>query len=112
MAPAGSEHEPRLTTGEDLQAICAGMVIPHDAPVTLAEYDPQWPALFDREAARIRAVLGDAAVRVEHRLFNGPPSPAWSPAAAIRVSTSRRPVLQTTRRWSRRCRLDCELRSL
>jgi len=30
------------------------------------EYDPRWPALFDREAARIRAVLGAAAVRVEH----------------------------------------------
>jgi GrpB-like predicted nucleotidyltransferase (UPF0157 family) len=66
MAPADSEYEPRLSTEEDLQAICVGKVIPHDAPVTLAEYDPQWPALFDREAARIRAVLGDAAVRVEH----------------------------------------------
>ncbi len=66
MVPADSEDEPRLTTEEDLQAISVGKVVPHNAPITLAEYDPQWPALFDREAARIRAVLGDAAVRVEH----------------------------------------------
>jgi GrpB-like predicted nucleotidyltransferase (UPF0157 family) len=66
MAPADSGHEPRLTTEEDLRGISVGEVIPHNAPVTLAEYDPQWPALFDREAAPIRAVLGGTAVRVEH----------------------------------------------
>ena len=66
MAPADGDYEPRLTTEEDLQATCVGKVIPHDAPITLVEYDPRWPALFDREAARIRAVLGAAAVRVEH----------------------------------------------
>ena len=66
MAPAESEYEPQLTTEEDLQATRIGKVIPHDAPITLAEYDPQWPALYDREAARIRAVLGDTAMRVEH----------------------------------------------
>jgi len=66
MAPADSDYEPPLAVEEDLQAICVGKVIPHDAPITLAEYDPRWPALFDREAARIRAVLGDTAVRVEH----------------------------------------------
>ena len=46
MAPADSEYEPRLSTEEDLQAISVGKVIPRNAPVTLAEYDPQWPALF------------------------------------------------------------------
>lgn len=66
MSPAANEYEPQLTTEEDLQAITLERVIPHNAPITLAEYDPQWPALFDREAARIQAVLGDAAVRVEH----------------------------------------------
>jgi GrpB-like predicted nucleotidyltransferase (UPF0157 family) len=66
MAPADSGQEPQLTTDEDLQAIAIEKVIPHNAPITLAEYDPRWPALFDREAARIRAVLGAAAVLVEH----------------------------------------------
>jgi len=66
MSPAESEHEPQLTTEGDLQAIVIGEVVPHNAPITLADYDPRWPALFDRQAARIRAVLGDIAVRVEH----------------------------------------------
>ena len=39
---------------------------PHDAPVTLAEYDPQWPVLFEREAARIRRLVGDEVVQLEH----------------------------------------------
>jgi GrpB-like predicted nucleotidyltransferase (UPF0157 family) len=66
MSPPENECNARLTTDEDLQAIAVGTVIPHNAPITLAEYDPEWPVLFDREAARIRVVLGDTAVRVEH----------------------------------------------
>jgi GrpB-like predicted nucleotidyltransferase (UPF0157 family) len=38
----------------------------HNAPVTLTDYDPSWPALFAREAARIRALLGDTALLMEH----------------------------------------------
>lgn len=30
------------------------------------EYDPKWPKLFDREANRIRLVLGNKALRIEH----------------------------------------------
>ena len=66
MSPPENECKARLTTDEDLQAIAVGKVIPHNAPITLAEYDPELPVLFDREAARIRVVLGDTAVRVEH----------------------------------------------
>ena len=51
---------------EQLQAVTVGQRVPHNAPVTLAEYDPGWPALFDREAARVRAALGDTVVRLEH----------------------------------------------
>ena len=37
-----------------------------DGPVRLAEYDPQWPVLYEREAARIRSVLGDRVLALEH----------------------------------------------
>ena len=37
-----------------------------DGKIRLADYDPAWPALFEREAARIRAVLGDRVLRLEH----------------------------------------------
>ncbi len=38
----------------------------HDAPIHLAPYDPAWPVLYDREAARIRAALGDRVRVLEH----------------------------------------------
>jgi GrpB-like predicted nucleotidyltransferase (UPF0157 family) len=34
--------------------------------MTLAEYDPDWPRMFGREAARLRSALGAAALRIEH----------------------------------------------
>lgn len=53
-------------TAEELRAATVGEPTRLDGPVLLAEYDPVWPALFEREAARIRDTLGPAALRVEH----------------------------------------------
>lgn len=51
---------------EDLQKVTVGERKPHNAPITLLEYDPRWPKLFDREANRVRSALGNKALRVEH----------------------------------------------
>ncbi len=40
--------------------------VPTPGQIVIVDYDPQWPALFRREAARIRAVLGQHALRIEH----------------------------------------------
>lgn len=37
-----------------------------DDPVLLASYNPQWPGLYGREADRIRSVLGDRVLLLEH----------------------------------------------
>jgi len=55
-----------MTSDEDLQKNTIGELVPHNAQIPLADYDPNWPALFAREETRIRAALGDAALRVEH----------------------------------------------
>jgi GrpB-like predicted nucleotidyltransferase (UPF0157 family) len=34
--------------------------------VQVVDYDPAWPGLFQREAERIRAVLGERVVQLEH----------------------------------------------
>jgi GrpB-like predicted nucleotidyltransferase (UPF0157 family) len=34
--------------------------------IELVEYDPRWPALYAREERRIRSILGDRALRIEH----------------------------------------------
>jgi GrpB-like predicted nucleotidyltransferase (UPF0157 family) len=38
----------------------------HNAPIQLIEYSAQWPALFTREAERIRTTLGERALQLEH----------------------------------------------
>lgn len=38
----------------------------HNAPIFLAPSDPEWPAWYAREEARIRSILGERVVRIEH----------------------------------------------
>ena len=53
-------------TDEEIRASTVGELKPHAAPIDLAEYDAEWPRLFEREEARIRTALGDAVRRLEH----------------------------------------------
>jgi len=49
--------------------IAAARIGPPDVlggPITLVEYDPAWPRLYDREAVRIHVALGDRALLIEH----------------------------------------------
>jgi GrpB-like predicted nucleotidyltransferase (UPF0157 family) len=55
----------------------------HDAPVRLADYDPEWPVLFEREAARIRGALGSVAVEVHHVGSTSVPGLAAKPVIDI-----------------------------
>jgi GrpB-like predicted nucleotidyltransferase (UPF0157 family) len=54
------------TDDEYLQKVTVGERKPHNAPITLAEYDSRWPAMYEQEANRIRSTLGNKALRVEH----------------------------------------------
>ena len=38
----------------------------HNAPIQLVDYRAEWPALFVREANRVRATLGDRVLMLEH----------------------------------------------
>lgn len=67
------------SSDEALEKISVGALAPHDAPITLAEYDQDWPRLFAREAARIRTVLGDRAVLIEHAGSTSVPGLAAKP---------------------------------
>ena len=58
---------PEPMTEEELRAITiGGEPTQLNGPVHLAQYDPQWPAQFARQEARIRAALGDLVVEVYH----------------------------------------------
>jgi GrpB-like predicted nucleotidyltransferase (UPF0157 family) len=49
-----------------IRAATVGQVQVHNAPIELAEYDPEWPRLYEREAKRIRGALGDRVLQLEH----------------------------------------------
>ncbi len=51
---------------EYIRKVTVGELKRHDAPITLVEHDPRWAKLFEREAERIRGLLGGSALLVEH----------------------------------------------
>jgi GrpB-like predicted nucleotidyltransferase (UPF0157 family) len=59
-------REVPLTSEEDIRRATVGPVVFRNAPIVLVDYDPRWPAMFDREASRIRAALASLAIRLEH----------------------------------------------
>jgi GrpB-like predicted nucleotidyltransferase (UPF0157 family) len=49
-----------------LDSISVGGPKPLTQPIEIRDYDPEWPALYAREEERIRSLLGDRVVRIEH----------------------------------------------
>jgi GrpB-like predicted nucleotidyltransferase (UPF0157 family) len=68
---ATSEAAMRAVTIGELQVLAG--------PVHLAEYDPAWPGLFEREAVRIRSALGDVVRLLEHAGSTSVPGLAAKP---------------------------------
>lgn len=61
-----SENSSTPRSDEELQKLTVGELKPHNAPITIVEYDPSWPELFKREANSIRSVFGSKALQIEH----------------------------------------------
>jgi GrpB-like predicted nucleotidyltransferase (UPF0157 family) len=53
-------------TVEEIAQATVGAVERLTTPIEIADYDPEWPALFERERARIESALGDRAQVIEH----------------------------------------------
>ena len=54
-----------------------------DGPITIVEYDPAWPGLYEREAERIRGALGGQARLLEHAGSTSVPGLAAKPIIDI-----------------------------
>jgi len=64
-------HESRASRGqphteEQIRATRLVELKPLVGRIVLADYDPAWPRLFEREAQRVRAALGDRALSIDH----------------------------------------------
>ena len=70
-------------TEAEIRAATIGELTPHSAPILLADYDDEWPRLFEREAERIRATLGERALKVEHVGSTSVPGLAAKPVIDI-----------------------------
>jgi GrpB-like predicted nucleotidyltransferase (UPF0157 family) len=55
--PSSAERAIRTTVGQPVAV---------NGPITIVPYDATWPAQYEREAARIRAALGERIVSLEH----------------------------------------------
>ena len=51
---------------DELEAVNVGPARPFSGKITVAPYDPEWPKLYERAAERIRSILGDKVLLLEH----------------------------------------------
>ena len=51
---------------DELAAVTVGPPKHFSGKISIAPYDPEWPKLYGREAERIRAILGDKVLLLEH----------------------------------------------
>jgi len=62
-----------------------GLIEPRPA-IEVVDYDADWPSMFEAEASRLRAGLGELAVRIEHVGSTSVPGLAAKPIVDIQVS--------------------------
>lgn len=70
-------------TGEEIRTSTLGDLEPLSDKIRIADYDPCWPKLFHREAARIGTALGPQALRIEHTGSTSVPNLAAKPIIDI-----------------------------
>lgn len=80
---AQSPRNPKPRTEEEIRAYTIGELKPLAGLIQIVEYDPQWPELFAREAERLRSVLRDQALRIEHAGSTSVPGLAAKPIIDI-----------------------------
>lgn len=56
--------------------------------IEIVDFDPQWPALFEEEAARLREALGSLALRIDHNGSTSVPGLAAKPVIDIQISVA------------------------
>jgi GrpB-like predicted nucleotidyltransferase (UPF0157 family) len=76
---------------DDLNAYLDQVLIGGREPIgriVIADYDPAWPARFERERARIEAAIGGVAIRIEHIGSTSVPGLAAKPIVDILVTVA------------------------
>jgi GrpB-like predicted nucleotidyltransferase (UPF0157 family) len=83
LAPHDARRAPM--TEAAIRAATVGEPQPLVGPIVLKDYDRCWPALYEREADRLRQVLGQRAQRIEHVGSTAVPGLAAKPIVDLRL---------------------------
>jgi NAD-dependent deacetylase len=75
----------RESAGEVLAAVAEAL----REPLEVVAYDPAWPRLYQEEAARVHAALGEDVVAIEHMGSTGVPGLAAKPVIDVSVGLRR-----------------------
>jgi GrpB-like predicted nucleotidyltransferase (UPF0157 family) len=86
---AGQRLENRIPRSEEeIRAYTIGELKPLCGRISIVDYDPHWPELFVSEANRIRSVLGNRVVGIEHAGSTSVPGLAAKPIIDILLVVS------------------------
>jgi len=66
----------------------SGAVLHAGDPIVVVPYDPEWPQLFHQQALRLRAALGDVALRIDHIGSTAIPDLAAKPVIDVQISVA------------------------
>ena len=86
--PAEGSAPRKRMTDDEIVAMSVGPIQPLAGPIVLAEPDPAWPGLFAREEARIRSILGERVLRLEHTGSTSVPGLAAKPVIDISMTVA------------------------
>lgn len=75
-------------TEEEAQSAFIGGMPKLEGNIEVAEYNPQWPQWYAREAARLRSLLGDRILALEHVGSTSVPGLAAKPIIDIDLSVA------------------------
>ncbi|OJH38035.1 GrpB family protein [Cystobacter ferrugineus] len=82
------DHASQPTTEQELREVTIGAPTEVNGRILLVDYDPRWPVLFEREAAKIRAALGERALMIEHAGSTSVPGLVAKPILDIIVAVA------------------------
>jgi GrpB-like predicted nucleotidyltransferase (UPF0157 family) len=89
--PADAPKVPAMgkqMTDDEIEAMWVEPIQPLVGPIVLAEPDPAWPGLFAREEARIRSILGERVLHLEHTGSTSVPGLAAKPVIDITMTVA------------------------
>jgi len=83
MTDQGSMTDASPSRDEEIRAATIGEPTRVDGQIHLADYDPAWPILFEREVTIVRSLLGDRVLLLEHVGSTSVPGLAAKPVIDI-----------------------------